>query len=171
VTIRPTHAPPSLATLDESVRLSRREAMLTLSGSILLAIVPLPVSAADEDTAAAIRELYGEREPTPGRVTLTLPSIAESGNSVPLTLMIDSAMSEQDRVVRASIFANRNPRPLIATASFGPRSGKPSLSTNIRLSGTQDVIGIAQMSDLSLWSAQVRVLVTVGACDALQLRF
>jgi len=30
---------------------------------------------------------------------------------------------------------------------------------------------VAEMSDHSLWRAQVRVLVTVGACDALQLRY
>ena len=41
----------------------------------------------------------------------------------------------------------------------------------MRLSGTQDVIGIAEMADRSLWSAQMRVMVTVGACDALQSRY
>ena len=106
-----------------------------------------------------------------GRVTLKLPALAESGNSVPLTLDIDSPMSGQDRVMRASIFASRNPRPLVATALFGPHAGTPSFSTNIRLSGTQDVIAIAEMSDQTLWTSQVRVLVTVGACDVLQMRF
>ncbi len=156
--------------LNESCRLSRREAMLAIGGSILLSIAPLPVPAADADSAAAIKQLYGDRMPNRGRITLQLPALAETGNSVPLTMVIDSPMTGQDRVLRASVFANRNPRPLIATMIFGARAGTPTFSTNMRLSGTQDVIGIAEMSDHSLWIAQSRVLVTVGACDALQMR-
>jgi sulfur-oxidizing protein SoxY len=151
--------------------MGRREAMLALGGGALLSIVPLPVLAGDEDTAAAIQQVYGYRALNPGRITLQLPALAESGNSVPLTMLIDSPMTAQDRVLRASIFANRNPRPLVATVSFGPKAGTPTFGTNIRLNGTQDVIGVAEMSDRSLWSAQVRVLVTYGACDVLQTRY
>jgi sulfur-oxidizing protein SoxY len=171
MTDRPTHDVRSGSTLDESCRLSRREAMLAIGGGILLSIAALPVAAADADTEAAIKQVYGDRVPNRGRVVLKLPTLAETGNSVPLTMIIDSPMTQHDRVLRASIFANRNPRPLIATTFFGPRSGTPIFSTNLRLSGTQDVIGIAELSDHSLWSAQVRVLVTVGACDALQTRY
>jgi sulfur-oxidizing protein SoxY len=153
------------------ISLSRREAILAIGGGILLSLVPLPVPAADADTTAAIKQVYGDRLPNRGRITLQLPTLAETGNSVPLTMTIDTPMTERDRVLRASVFANRNPRPLIATMVFGPRAGTPTFSTNMRLSGTQDVIAIAEMSDHSLWSAQVRVLVTVGACDALQTRY
>jgi sulfur-oxidizing protein SoxY len=163
------------AAIGQSCPLRRREAMLALGGGILISIVPLPAPAADADTdtdtAAAIRQVYGDRVPNRGRITLQLPALAETGNSVPLTMIIDSSMTAQDRVLRASVFSNRNPRPLIATTLFGPRSRTPTFSTNMRLSGTQDVIGIAEMSDHSLWSAQVRVMGTVGACDALQMRY
>jgi sulfur-oxidizing protein SoxY len=159
------------ANLDEARRTSRRRALLAIGGGVLLSMVPLAGRAGDEDTAAAIKQLYGDGVLTAGRITLQLPTLAESGNSVPLSLTIDSPMTASDRVLRASVFANRNPRPLIATVQFGPQSGTPTFATNIRLSGTQDVIAVAQMSDHSLWSTQVRVLVTVGACDALQLRY
>jgi sulfur-oxidizing protein SoxY len=161
---------PSSA-LDEFCRLSRREAMLAIGGGILLSIAPLPVPAADADTAAAIKQVYGDRALNRGRITLQLPALAETGNSVPLTMIVDSPMTGRDRVLRASVFANRNPRPLVATMIFGTRAGTATFSTNMRLSGTQDVIGIAEMSDHSLWIAQSRVLVTVGACDALQMRY
>jgi sulfur-oxidizing protein SoxY len=156
---------------DDCRALSRRSAMLRIGGGVLLSLVALPGAGADEDTAAAIKQLYGEREPITGRISLQLPALAESGNSVPLTITVDSPMSATERVLRASVFANRNPRPLIATVLFGPKYGTPTFGTNIRLSGTQDVIAVAEMSDHSLWRAQVRVLVTVGACDALQLRY
>ena len=145
--------------------------MRAVGASMLVSLVPLAAFAADADTAAAISELYGEREFKPGRITLKLPPLAETGNSVPLTMSVDSPMTDRNRVLRASIFANRNPRPLVVTTLFGPKSGAPVFTTNIRLSGTQDVIGIAEMSDHSVWRTQVRVMVTVGACDALQTRY
>jgi sulfur-oxidizing protein SoxY len=150
---------------------SRRGALVGMgTGVLLLALAPL-AWAADADTAEAIKQVFGDRVPRPGRVTLKLPALAETGNSVPLTVSVESPTTNQDRVVRVGLFANRNPRPLIAVMAFGPRSGTSTFSTNMRLSGTQDVIGIAEMSDQSLWMTQVRVLVTVGACDALQSRY
>jgi sulfur-oxidizing protein SoxY len=145
--------------------------MRAVGASMLVSIVPLAAFAADADTAAAISELYGESEFKPDRITLKLPPLAETGNSVPLTMSVASPMTDRDRVLRASIFANRNPRPLVVTTLFGPKSGAAVFTTNIRLSGTQDVIGIAEMSDHSVWRTQVRVMVTVGACDVLQTRY
>jgi sulfur-oxidizing protein SoxY len=150
----------------------RRDAVLGIgAGILMLSVVPLPTWAADADTAEAIKKVFGDRVPTPGRVTLKLPALAETGNSVSLTMTVDSSMTDLDRVERACIFANRNPRPLVATMFFGPGSGHAVFSTNMRLSGTQDVIAIAEMADKTLWMTRVRVMVTVGACDALQLRY
>jgi sulfur-oxidizing protein SoxY len=127
--------------------------------------------ASDQEVDEAIRQMFGEREIRRGRVTLKLPKLAESGNSVPVIVSIKSSMSSTQRVLRACIFANRNPRPLIPSMSFGPRAGQAAFTTNIRLNGTQDVIAVAEMSDHSLWRSESHVLVTVGACDAMQTRF
>jgi len=152
--------------------LSRRETLAGLGAMLLLiATGPAPAFAADADTAAAIKAQFGDVEPKDGKVTLKLPPLAETGNSVPLTCTVESPMTDADRVSRVVIFANRNPRPLIATMLFGPKAGKAVFSTNMRLSGTQTVIAIAEMADKSLWRAQVQVVVTVGACDTLQSRY
>jgi sulfur-oxidizing protein SoxY len=153
-------------------RLTRRTAVTGLgSGVVLIALNPVLSQAGDAEIESAIRELFGDARSQAGRITLSLPSLAESGNSVPLTVTIDSPMTESDHVRRVCIFANRNPRPLIAMMIFGPKSGKAVFSTNMRLSGTQDVIAMAQMSDGGLWTEQARVMVTVGACDSLQIRY
>lgn len=136
-----------------------------------LTVVSMPVLAADDDTAAAIKAAFGINPRTTGKVQLTLPPLAENGNVVPLTVTVDSPMSATGYVKRVAIFANRNPRPLIASFMFGPKAAKAVFSTNMRLSGTQDVIGIAEMSDGTLYQAQVRVMVTVGACDTLSIRY
>ena len=46
--------------------------------------------------AEAIRELIGEAPLAPGKVKLELPSIVENGNTVPLTVSVESPMTEQD---------------------------------------------------------------------------
>ena len=143
----------------------------TLAGLLAITVAPMPAFAADADTAEAIKKQFGERVAQLGKVAVKLPGLAETGNLVPIAVSVDSPMSESDRVARVCIFADRNPRPLIAEMLFGPNAGKAEFSTNLRLSGTQDVIVIAEMADKSLWKSETRVTVTVGACDALQSRY
>ena len=45
------------------------------------------------------------------------------------------------------------------------------IETNIRLSGTQEILVVAEMSDGSLWKARQQVRVVVGACSTLSARF
>jgi sulfur-oxidizing protein SoxY len=47
---------------------------------------------------------------------------------------------------------------------LGPRAGRASVSTRIRLADTQKVVAVAQMSDGSFWSDDVEVVVTLAAC-------
>jgi sulfur-oxidizing protein SoxY len=152
--------------------LSRRDALAGMGATfLLLTAFPLPVFAADADTAEAIKQQFDDRVAQDGKVKIKLPALAETGNSVPITVSVDSPMTDADRVARICIFANRNPRPLVTTMLFGPKAGQAAFSTNMRLSGTQDVIAIAEMADKSLWKATTRVKVTVGACDTLQSRY
>lgn len=136
-----------------------------------LALVAVPVRADDELVAQAISELFGDVPRQDGRITMVLPPLAETGNTVPIQVLVDSPMTETDRVKRVVMLSTRNPRALLATMNFGPAAPKAQFSTNIRLNGTQDVLVMAEMSDGSVWQAQSRVLVTVGACDTLQIRF
>ncbi len=155
--------------LPSEMKWTRRGVLAGLGAT--LTVISMPVLAADDDTAAAIKAAFGDTPRTDGKVQLKLPPLAENGNVVPLTVTIDSPNTPTDSVKRVAIFANRNPRPLIATFMFGPKAAKTMFSTNMRLSGTQDVIGIAEMSDGTLYQSQVRVMVTVGACDTLSIRY
>ena len=47
---------------------------------------------------------------------------------------------------------------------LGPRAGRASVSTRIRLADSQTVVAIAEMSDGTFWSDQVDVVVTLAAC-------
>lgn len=143
-----------------------RRAMLWRLGAaaLLLAMWPAHARTTSEDVQQAIRQLIGAREPQPGGITLTLPKIAETGNSVPLTVAIDSAMTPDDHVQRIHVFVPGNPEQVAATYHLGVRAGKAEISTHIRLARTQTVLALAEMNDGSVRSGSASIVVSLGAC-------
>jgi sulfur-oxidizing protein SoxY len=141
----------------------RRRALRALAaGAVLLTV--RPARATPEELSAAIGALFGERPITPGRVKLEVPRLAENGNIVPITVVVDSPMTEQDYVKSIHLFAESNPQPRIADIELGPYNGKPRVATRVRVAISQHLHAIAVMSDGSLWSNTVEIEVTVGGC-------
>ena len=114
--------------------------------------------------AAAIREVVGEAPVHQGRVKLEIPPLVENGNPVPLTVSVDSPMTAPDHVKSIHIFNEKNPQANVTTFHLGPRAGRARVSTRIRLADSQKVAAIARLSDDSLWSDSVDVMVTLAAC-------
>lgn len=144
------------------------------AGSVMLAVamlLPRVGVATPSDVAQSIDETFGIRPHEPGPVTITIPPLAETGNSVPLTATVDNPMTETNRILRLALFAENNPRPKLAEARFGPMAAQAVLSTNIRLNGSQKVICIAERSDGILLRAEAEVRVVVGACTTLNARY
>jgi sulfur-oxidizing protein SoxY len=100
----------------------------------------------------------------PGRVKLDMPPLVENGNVVPLTISVDSPMTQDDHVESIHIFNEKNPQPYVITIHLGPRAGQAVVTTRIKLADTQSVVAIARMSDGSLWSDSADVIVTIAAC-------
>ncbi len=145
--------------------LSRRTLLQRLgAAAILMVMGPAGAWATQEAVQQAIRQLIGAREPQPGGVTLRLPKIAETGNSVPLTVTVDSPMTPEDHVLRIHVFVEGNPEPVAATYHLGPRAGKAEVSTRMRLARSQTVLALAEMSDSSVRSGAASIVVTLGAC-------
>jgi sulfur-oxidizing protein SoxY len=113
---------------------------------------------------AALKRIVGDKPVRKGRVRLTLPPLIDNGNSVPLSVAVDSPMSEADHVVAIHVLTERNPLPDVVSVHLGPRAGRASLTTRVRLADTQTVTAIAQMSDGSFWSDGAEVVVTLSAC-------
>jgi sulfur-oxidizing protein SoxY len=86
------------------------------------------------------------------------------GLSDPLTVKVESPMTPDDHVARVHVLATGNPRPQVATFHFGPRAGKAEVGTRIKLSRTQQVVALAELSDGALWQATASIVVTQGAC-------
>lgn len=100
----------------------------------------------------------------PGKVKLDLPQIADSGHSVPMTVSVESPMSEAQHVRTILIVADRNPVRDACWFYLGPRAGRAEVSSRMRLNGTQRVVAIAQLSDGSFWSDARDVEVREAAC-------
>jgi sulfur-oxidizing protein SoxY len=113
---------------------------------------------------AAIRSVVGEAPLRKGKVKLDLPPLIENGNAVPMTVSVESSMTEANHVKAIHVFNEKNPQPHVVSVQLGPRAGKAAISTRIRLADSQTVIAIAELSDGSFWSDEADVVVTLAAC-------
>jgi len=112
----------------------------------------------------AIRKVTGGATVRPGKVKLDLPPLIDNGNTVPVSVVVDSPMTAADHVKAIHIFTEKNPQPYVMNAHLGPRAGRARLDTRARIADTGRVIAIAQLSDGSFWSDTVSVVVTLSAC-------
>ena len=151
------------------MKVTRRDALK--GASLLAAGTALPAAAqAQVPTAmpgqmeAAIRKILGEAPIRKGKVTLDLPPLVENGNVVAVTVSVDSPMTEAGHVKAIHIFNEKNPQPNVIGAYLGPRAGRATLATRIRLADTQTVTAIAELSDGTFWTDSIQVIVTLAAC-------
>jgi sulfur-oxidizing protein SoxY len=139
---------------------------LVIGGAVVataLAGVARPAAAAN-NSDELIKKFTGGKTPTQGRVKLDLPEIAENGNTVPMTVSVESPMTEESHVTDVLVVADGNPNAGVATFHFSPASGVAEANTRMRLASTQDVIAIAKMNDGSFFTASRQVKVTIGGC-------
>jgi sulfur-oxidizing protein SoxY len=114
--------------------------------------------------AKAIQKVTEGKPLRNGKVKLQVPPLVDNGNTVPLSVTVDSPMSAADHVKTIHVFTERNPQPYVLSAYLGPRAGRASISTRARIADTGQVIAIAQLSDGSFWQDSVSVIVTLSAC-------
>ena len=123
-----------------------------------------PAAATPEMMKDAVRSVIGEAPVKKGKVKLDLPPLVENGNSVSCTVAVENPMTADDYVKAIHIFNEKNPQPNVIGVKLGPRAGRASFSTRIRLADSQTVTAIAELSDGSFWSDDIDVIVTLAAC-------
>jgi sulfur-oxidizing protein SoxY len=122
-----------------------------------------PAHAAN-DAQDLMAKFTGGRKPVEGRVKLDLPEIAENGNTVPMTVAVESPMTDEAYVSDVLVVADGNPRGGVVTFHFSPASGVAEANTRIRLAETQNITAVAKMNDGSYYMASKQVKVTIGGC-------
>ncbi len=149
---------------DRSRREILRAAAALAGGGAMLRLSVLPAAATPEMMKDAVRTVIGEAPVKKGKVKLELPPLVENGNSVPCTVAVESPMTATDYVKAIHIFNEKNPQPNVISVKLGPRAGRASFTTRIRLADSQTVTAIAELSDGSFWSDDIDVIVTLAAC-------
>jgi len=113
----------------------------------------------------ALAEITGGKSITKSsKVHLKAPEIAENGAVVPVTIEVDSPMSEADYVKAIHVFATKNGNVRCADVMLTPVNGKAFFSTRVKLGVSQDVMALVETSKGEFLSASQNVKVTIGGC-------
>ena len=59
---------------------------------------------------------------------LDLPPLVENGNTVPMTVTVDSPMTPVDYVKAIHVFNEKNPQPNVINIHLGPRAGRANIA-------------------------------------------
>jgi sulfur-oxidizing protein SoxY len=148
---------------------SRRQFLLSAGGAAagigLGSLIQVrPARATPAAMQDAISKVVGPARVSAGKLKLDLPPLVENGNTVPITVSVESPMTEADHVRAIHVFTEKNPQPEVVSFRLGPRAGRASVATRIRLADTQTVVAICELSDGSFWSGSAAVVVTLAAC-------
>lgn len=143
--------------------MKRRDLIAAAAG--LAGAVWVRTATANADELAAMIAAFAAGAPVrEGRVEFEIAPLVENGNTVPVMVSVQSAMTEADHVKAIAIFNQSNPQRDVANFFLGPRAGRATVSTRIRLATSQQLVAVAKMSDGSCWTKTVEVLVTLAAC-------
>ena len=125
---------------------------------------PKPAISAETTAESLIKEFTGGAPTSSDKLTLETPEIAENGNTVPISVQVDSAMTGNDFVETVLVVADGNPLPEVIRFNFTTMSGEAFAKTRIRLAKTQNVTAVAKMADGTFQMATNSVKVTIGGC-------
>jgi sulfur-oxidizing protein SoxY len=142
----------------------RREALAAIVGAASCAMLPASSRADPAGLRGAIDAFTRGAVPRPGGVTLEVAQLVENGNSVPVSVRVESPMTASSHVRRIGLFNEKNPQPQVAVFHLGPRSGRAEVGTRMRMADSQRVVAVAELSDGSFRQASVEVIVTLAAC-------
>jgi sulfur-oxidizing protein SoxY len=142
------------------VRLQRRQMLLAAGGVFVLR----PARATPESMQAALNRFTGGAALRDGRVRLEIAELVENGNTVPVSVQVDSPMTEASHVRRIALFTERNPQPEVVVFELSPLCGAAQVATRLRLATSQTLLAVAQLSDGSFWQHRAEVIVTLAAC-------
>jgi sulfur-oxidizing protein SoxY len=147
---------------------TRRQFLGLAGGAAVIGAVPVitlrPAEATPATLVSAIRQVVGDAAVKTGKVKLDVPPLVENGNTVPMTVSVDSPMTADNHVKSIHVFNEKNPQPNVGNFYLGQNAGRAQVSTRIRLADSQKITAIAKLSDGSFWSVSVDVIVTLAAC-------
>ncbi len=142
--------------------ITRRHALTLGAGIVVTLVAAKDATAKPAEAAAEIAKFTGGKTAEEGKIAIDLPEIAENGNTVPLSIAVESPMRADDYVTDILVVSDGNPFPGFAKFQLTPMSGRAEAATRIRLAATENVIVVAKTSAGKFYTARRLVKVTVG---------
>ena len=124
-----------------------------LQSAAAVALVPwLPANAAADELPEipALTAFLAGRKPRLARVHLTLPQLADNGQTVPMKVSVDGPFAPGPRVTAINLFSEANPVPEMAVFEFPVAMDRAEIDSRVRLATTQRIVAVATMSDGAL---------------------
>ncbi|HEY8194887.1 MAG TPA: thiosulfate oxidation carrier protein SoxY, partial [Hyphomicrobium sp.] len=87
-----------------------------------------------------------------------------NGNFVPITIVVESPMTDADHVKAIHLLSTANPVAHVATFRLSPINAVARVQSRMRLAKTQDVVTLAELSTGQMLIATTFVKVTIGGC-------
>jgi len=144
--------------------LTRRDLLSAGSAAFAGGFLWPPGVRAEDDALELVRRLTGKVATESDRLHLVMPAVFPTGYTVPMSLDIDSPMTEADHVRQIRVFAPQNPIIEVVGFHFEPQRSVPRVATRIRLAKPQTVVAVAEMNDGALLMTKTWVDVATDGC-------
>ncbi len=156
--------------------MKRRNFIKSMMAVSAVAVTPVALMAKEEAKAkkkgpndltveAAIKAITGGKEVKEGDIIkLTVPEIAENGAVVPVKVQVDHPMEESNYVKAIHVLNTKNGNARCVDVMLTPANGKGYFATRVKLSSTQEVVALVELSDGTFLKAGKSVKVTIGGC-------
>ena len=156
--------------------MKRRNFIKSMMAVSAVAVTPVALMAKDEAKAkkkgpndltveAAIKAITGGKDVKKGDIIkLTVPEIAENGAVVPVKVEVDHPMEESNYVKGIHVLNTKNGNARCVDVMLTPANGKGYFATRVKLSSTQEVVALVELSDGTFLKTGKSVKVTIGGC-------
>ncbi|WP_295422375.1 thiosulfate oxidation carrier protein SoxY [Sulfurovum sp.] len=157
--------------------MKRRSFMKSMMAASAVAAAPMALMAKEDAPKAkkkgpndmtydaAVAAITGGKEVKDSdKIKLTVPEIAENGAVVPVKVEVDHPMEENNYVKAIHILNTKNGNARCADVMLTPANGKGYFATRVKLGGTQEVVGLVELSDGTFIKAGKSIKVTIGGC-------
>lgn len=121
-------------------------------------------STSQAETQALVEAFLQGTEPLTKGISLDMPALGDNPAAVPIKVMFDIPIDEQNYCEELIILAEGNPKPLACSFTFTPLAGTTEVAVRLRLIESQTIKALARMSDGSYLMTQRHITVTAGGC-------
>ncbi len=157
--------------------MKRRSFMKSMMAASAVAAAPMALMAKEDAPKAkkkgpndmtydaAVAAITGGKEVKDSdKIKLTVPEIAENGAVVPVKVEVDHPMEENNYVKAIHILNTKNGNARCVDVMLTPANAKGYFATRVKLGGTQEVVGLVELSDGTFIKAGKSIKVTIGGC-------